>query len=330
MGIALTSFLLTRGKAAWLRLKDRALRFNARWGKVVRPLLHWGVPVLLLALVGYGLTHVGWSNIYQSRPDRLAFYVVALVPFFIQPIADLFIYRNLLQVGRELPLWIFLRKRCMNSIMLDYSGEVYFFLWARKKLGVKDATLMHAVKDSSVLSASAGLIVLWLMVVVLFVAGIVKIPVVSRSTWWVVAAGSLPLVFAAALFLGHKKLTQTSRTNMLITFGLHFARAVAVMGMEYLTWLLSGALPSSGDCLKYVALRLLVTRLPLIPNKEIVFIGVGVAAAGLMQISAPKVAAVLVLMTVLDRLEDVVVVGLPWFFEQFRKRGTQPVPQPGE
>lgn len=292
--------------------------------------MHWGMPLLLLLLVGYGLSHVGWDKIYQSRPASLSFYIVALVPFFIQPLADLFIYRNLLGVGRALPLWIFLRKRCMNSIMLDYSGELYFFLWARKNLKIKDATLLHAVKDSSVLSASAGLIVLWLMVIVLLVAGVVKIPVVSRGTWWVVAAGSLPLVFAAALFLGHKKLTQTSRQDMVVTFAMHFGRAVTVMGLEYLTWLLSATLPSSGDCLKFVALRLLVTRLPLIPNKEIVFIGVGVAAAGLMQVSAPGVAAVLVLMTAVDRIEDLVVVGIPWVLEKFRARRTVAVPQPGE
>jgi hypothetical protein len=293
---------------------------------VLRPVIRFGVPLLLLALVGYGLTHVGWANIYDARPTALSFYLVILVPFFVQPIADLFIYRNLLGAGGSLPLTIFLRKRYMNSIMLDYSGEVYFFLWARKNLKIKDSTLLHAVKDSSVLSASAGLIVLWVMLLTLVVAGIVKIPVVSRGTWWVVAAGSLPLVFAAALFLGHKKLTQTSRKDMVITFCIHFTRALMVMGLEYCTWLFSGALPSTGDCLKFVALRLLVTRLPLVPNKELVFVGVGVAAAGFMHISAPHVAAVLVLITVIDRCQDLLIVGLPWLLEQMslRPRAAKP------
>ncbi len=303
-----------------LRLKAPAQDFYARWGRVLRPALRFGVPLLLLALIGYGLTHVGWANIYQARPTALSFYLVVLVPFFVQPIADLCIYRNLLRAGGALPLTIFLRKRYMNNIMLDYSGEVYFFLWARKNLKIKDSTLLHAVKDSSVLSASAGLIVLWVMLLALVVAGIVKIPVVSRGTWWVVAAGSLPLVFAAALFLGQKQLSQTSRKDMVITFVLHFARALTVMGLEFLTWLFSGALPSTGDCLKFVALRLLVTRLPLVPNKELVFVGVGVAAAGLMHISAPKVAAVLVLITVIDRCQDFLIVGLPWLLEQLPLR----------
>lgn len=309
-----------RLEVLWLSLKALGQAFYARWGKVLRPLLRWGVPLLLLTLVGYGLTHVGWEKIYDSRPTALSFYLVILVPFFVQPIADLFIYRNLLGAGGAMPLTIFLRKRYMNSVMLDYSGEVYFFLWARKNLKIKDSTLLHAVKDSSVLSASAGLLVLWVMLLTLVVAGIVKIPVVSRGTWWVVAAGSLPLVFAAALFLGQKKLTQTSRKDMVITFCIHFARALAVMGLEYLTWLFSAALPSTGDCLKFVALRLLVTRLPLVPNKELVFVGVGVAAAGFMHISTPHVAAVLVLIAAIDRCQDFLIVGLPWLIEQIPLR----------
>jgi hypothetical protein len=309
-----------RLEAQWLRLKAPAQAFYARWGKFLRPLLRYGVPLVLLLLVGIGLTHVGWANIYDARPTAIAFYLVVLLPFFVQPVADFFIYRNLLSDGGVMPLSIFLRKRYMNNIMLDYSGEFYFFLWARKNLKIKDSTLLHAVKDSSVLSASAGLIVLWVMLLTLIVAGIVKIPVVSRGTWWLVAAGSLPLVFAAALFLGHKKLTQTSRKNMVITFVIHFLRALTVMGLEYLIWLFSAALPSSGDCLKFVALRLLVTRLPLVPNKELVFVGVGVAAAGFMHISTPKVAAVLVLVTVIDRCQDILLVGLPWLLEQLPLR----------
>ncbi|MDR3528568.1 MAG: hypothetical protein P4L57_14960 [Rhizomicrobium sp.] len=318
--------LYTNLKAWALGLKAPAQAFYARWGRVLRPAIRFGVPLLLLAIVGYGLTHVGWANIYDARPTALSFYLVILVPFFVQPIADLIIYRNLLRAGGSLPLTIFLRKRYMNSIMLDYSGEVYFFLWARKNLKIKDSTLLHAVKDSSVLSASAGLIVLWVMLLTLVVAGIVKIPVVSRGTWWVVAAGSLPMVFAAALFLGHKKLTQTSRKDMVITFCIHFTRALMVMGLEYCTWLFSGALPSTGDCLKFVALRLLVTRLPLVPNKELVFVGVGVAAAGFMHISAPHVAAVLVLITVIDRCQDLLIVGFPWLLEQMslRPRAAKP------
>jgi hypothetical protein len=67
-------------------------------------------------------------------------------------------------------------------------------------------------------------------------------------------------------------------------------------------------------------LRLLLTRLPFIPSNDLLFVGVGMAAAGLMDLSAPKVAAVLVTMTAVNQLQELVLVGLPWLFEQFQNR----------
>ena len=138
--------------------------------------MRWGIPLLLLGLVGYGLTQIGWGKIFAARPSSPLFYLMLALPFFVQPNGDLTLYRYLLGVGRALPLSIFLRKRYMNTIMLDYSGEVYLFFWARKNLKVRDGFLIHAVKDSSVLSAAAGLVVLWLMFLVLLAAHVISLP----------------------------------------------------------------------------------------------------------------------------------------------------------
>lgn len=281
--------------------------------------MRWGVPVLLLGLVGYALTRIGWTNIYASRPSSLLFYAVLALPFFVQPVGDLFIYRYLLGVGRELPLSIFLRKRYMNTVMLDYSGEVYLFFWARKNLNVRDGFMMHAVKDSSVLSAAAGLVVLWLMFLILLAGHLIALPSLQLGRWPLILIGSVPLLLSGALFIGNRKLTALSRRQIATVFSLHFTRCVTSLWLEYMLWWLSGALPSSADCFKFVALRLLVTRLPLIPSKDLVFVGVAMAAAGTMAVSTPKVAAVLVLMTVIDKIEDLVVVGIPWLIDQVRR-----------
>lgn len=285
-------------------------------------MLRWGVPLVLFGLVGFALTRIGWSNIYSSRPSSLLFYIALLLPFFVQPIGDLFVYRSLLGVGRQLPLSIFLRKRYMNTVMLDYSGEVYLFFWARKNLNVTDNFMMHAVKDSSVLSAAAGLVVLWAMFVILLAGHLVSLPSLQLGRWPVALLGLIPLVFGGALFVANRKLTALSRRQIATIFSIHLTRCVVALWVEYVLWWLSGALPSGADCFKFVALRLLVTRLPLIPSKDLVFVGVAMAAAGTMTVSAPKVAAVLVLMTVIERIEDIVVVGVPWLVEQFRRPKT--------
>lgn len=311
----------------WRRIEGTAKRLNTRWSGPLRHLFRWGIPVVLLAFLAYALTQVGWAKIFNARPSSLWFYFVLLLPFFVQPIADWIIYRNLLGVGRTLPLTVFLRKRYMNTIMLDYSGEVYFFFWARKNLKLRDGLLLHAVKDCNVLSASAGLVVLWLMLLALVMGGIVKIPMLHTGTWSLILLGSLPLVLGLALLAGGRKVTALRRIDIVVTFAIHLARCIVTLWLEYMIWWLSGALPTAGDCLKFVALRLLVTRLPLVPNKDLVFVGVGIAAAGIMNVSAPKAAAVLVLMTAVGLIQDFVVVGLPWLLEQLpsRRKADQPV-----
>jgi hypothetical protein len=300
----------------WRRIESATAVLNARWGKPIRHALRLGIPLILLALLAYALTQVGWVRIFRARPAGALFYFILLVPFFVQPIADWIIYRNLLRGGGALPLTVFLRKRYMNSIMLDYSGEVYLFFWARKNLKLKDGVLLHAVKDTNILSASAGLVVLWLMLALLLADGIVKVPFLHAGAWAVILVGSLPLVLALGLVAGGRRVTALRRADIAVTFAIHLSRAVLLLGLEYLIWWFSGALPSPALCLEFVALRLLVTRLPLVPNKELVFVGVGMAAAGMMDVSEPKTAAVLVLMTGVGLLQDFVLVGLPWLLEQ--------------
>jgi hypothetical protein len=304
----------------WRGLVSTATRLNARWGRQAGRVLRWGVPILLLAYLGYCLTRLGWALVWKARPGGLLFYAAVLLQFYIQPLADLIIYRRLLGVGRALSLLVLLRKRYVNTL-LDYSGEVYFFFWAKKNLESKKGVLVHAVKDTNVLSASAGLVMVWLALLAVVVGGSVRLPALAHGGLWTfLGLGSLPLVLVLALFFGGRRVTALSRRDILVTFAIQVARSFSQIAAEFAVWWLSGALPSAALCVQFVALRVVVTRLPLVPNKELVFIGVGIAAAGFLDVSAPKVAAVLVLMTAANLIQNLALVGLPWLFEQFQVR----------
>jgi len=273
----------------WDGFENAVARLNTRWGNLASQVFRWGIPIALLAFLAYSLTHIGWLHVWSARPSSLGFYLVLLLPFFVQPFADLIIYRNLLGVGRSLPLYVLLRKRYMNSIMLDYSGEAYFFFWVKKNLNLQKGILLHAVKDTNVLSAGAGLAIIWLMLLALVADGVMKMPpFLSSHSWMIVSIGSLPLVLCLALIIGGRRVTALSRSSVLTTFSIHLARSITALAIEFALWWLSGALPSTTVCLEFVALRLLVTRLPLVPNKELIFVGVGIAAAGLLNVSTPR------------------------------------------
>ena len=83
---------------------------------------------------------------------------------------------------------VILRKRVMNTFMLDYSGEVFFFLWARGKLTLKPSMFVHGIKDSNVLSAGAGLAMVYLMTLLLlaaagFTSPPASVPMVGCMCW---------------------------------------------------------------------------------------------------------------------------------------------------
>lgn len=289
-------------------------------GRVCLQLLRWSVPIILLVIIGRRLSQLGWHEIWVARPGKPAFYGLLVLQFLMQPFGDYFVYRNLWGAESTPPMSIILRKRVMNTFMLDYSGEVFFFLWAQQHLKLKLGMLVHGIKDSNVLSAGAGLAMLYLMTLMLLASGGLRIPAgISAHGWLYVLAGSVPLILCSVLIVGRRKLTALTTGQIAGTFLIHFARALLVLGVEFWLWQLSGALPSAVACLQFVALRLLVTRLPLVPNKDLVFVGAGIAAAGMTRVSVTPVATVLVILAAADLILALSFAGLPWLLEQLRR-----------
>lgn len=315
----MTTGVVATVRDTWERLAAAADRRFGRWRKPASLVLRWGVPLALLAYLGHDLARIGWREVWAARPQSLLFYLVLFLPFFIQPSADMTIYRNLWGVGRALPLTVLLRKRYLNNVMVEYSGEAYFCLWVDRNLHIGRAAMLHAVKDSNVLSAGAGLTMVWIILLALTACGDLRLPAaISANLWQYGAVASLPLVLCAALIMGGRRVTSLTRRQIVATFFIHLSRSAFALALEFLLWLLSGALPDAATCLEFVGLRLLITRLPLLPRKDLLFVGVGMAAAGMMSLSEPRIAAVLVIMTAFDQILEFVVVGLPWLFEQAR------------
>lgn len=290
-------------------------------GKAGLLLLRWAVPVLLLGLLGYRLTQIGWADMWAARPANFGFYLVLPLIFFAQPAADLAIYRYLWKVGKEVSLGVMLRKRYLDNVVLDYSGEAYFYFWAQHKLPLPKHVLLNGIKDSNVLSAGAGVSMVLLALAAAIVSGAVRLPsVLSQHFWATATACGVPLLLCLVLAMGGRKVTSLSRAQIATTYAIHMLRAFVGLALQFVLWRLSGALPNSLVCMQFVVLQLLINRLPLVPNKDLIFVGAGIAMAGWMNLSAPSVAAVLVIGTAFDQLFGFALVGMPWLFERLLVR----------
>lgn len=281
-------------------------------GRIGLKLLQWGIPLLLLAIIARKLSHLGWGEIWDARPAHPGFYLLLVAQFFLQPFGDYLVYGHLWPDSRP-PLAVILRKRLMNTFMLDYSGEAFFYFWAQRHLKLKRSMLVHAIKDSNILSGAAALVMVYILLLALLAFGGLHVPAnLGANSWLFVGAGTVPLVLAAAIMLGHRKLTALTRRQMAATFSIHFARVAAVLTVEFGLWQLSGALPSAIASLQFVALRLVVTRLPLIPNKDLIFVGAGIATAGLAKMAVTPVATVLVILAAADLILAGTVASITW------------------
>ena len=289
----------------------------SRAGRFTVQVLRWGIPAALLVIIGRRLTELGWREIWTARPANLGFYLLLVLQFFLQPFGDYLVYRNLWGGTNTPPMAVILRKRLLNTFMLDYSGEAFFFFWAQARLKLKPGMLVHGIKDSNLLSGGAGLVMVYLMLLGLLAVGGLHIPAtLNTHSWLYVLAGTLPLILCVVLVLGHRKLTVLSLGQMATTFGIHFGRATLVLAVEFGLWQLSGALPSAIASLQFVALRLVVTRLPLVPNKDLIFVGAGMTAAGMTNVSVTPVASVLVILAAADLILAATVATFAWLLDR--------------
>lgn len=276
-------------------------------------LVRWSVPLILVVILGYRFTTIGWSEIWQSRPGSTAFYLVLALSFFVQPLADLLIYRNLWSVGRALRLSVLLRKRFLNSMMMDYSGEAYFFFWAQQSLNLSKSALLHAIKDSNILSAGAGLVTACILLVGLMLSGGVRLPdYISANLPASAILALVPLIMSLTLVFGGRRVTTLARSQIALTFAIHLTRSFIGLCLQFTLWWLSGALPSATMCLYFVGLRVLVSRLPLLPHKDLLFVGAALAASEMLELHVQAVVAVLVITAASDEILGFLFVIVPW------------------
>jgi len=279
-------------------------------GRAGVAVLRWGIPLALLVIIGHRLTELGWGDIWRARPVSAGFYLLLVVQFFLQPFGDYLVYRNLWGRKQTPPMAVILRKRLMNTFMLDYSGEAFFYFWAQRNLSLPQGMAAHGIKDSNLLSGGAGLAMVWILGLILLLIGGLHVPALPGQGWLYALIGTAPLALCVILIVAHRKVTVLSRPQLFATFGIHFLRACLVLGIEFGLWQLSGALPTAVASLQFVALRLVITRLPIVPNKDLIFVGVGMAAAGAAHAALTPVATVLVILAAADLILAATVAAL--------------------
>jgi hypothetical protein len=268
---------------------------KSRWPAIIGAL----VTLAMLAGLGHELLSSGLAGLDRAIPRNPLFYAAFAALYFIPPLADYLIFRRLWGIPLS-GLVALIKKRIANDVVMGYSGEAYFYAWARQRAQLVAAPF-GAVKDVSILSAIAGNAVTLAMVAVALPVGRNLIPPDMMRLVY----GSLAVIFGTSLpfLIFSRKVFSLPRRDLWMVFGVHCARLVLGALFLGIAWALAMPSVAMGTWLFLSAGRLLFSRLPLLPNKDLLFANFAILMIGedqaLSELIAFTAAAVLLIHAVL-------------------------------
>ena len=220
----------------------------------------------MVAGVCWQLFGQGVGAFARSVP-RDPFFYLGFAAFYVAlPLGDFVIFRRLWGLPGA-GFVALLKKRIANEVLIGYLGEAYFYAWAKDHArGVKAP--FGAVKDVSILSALAGNAVTFVLILAALPLaaplGVVVVRGLALSALFVIGT-SLPFL------LFRRRVFSLPGAERWYVFWVHLARLIASTLLQALVWAL--ALPQAplSAWLMLSAVRMIVGRLPFVPNKDLLF-----------------------------------------------------------
>ena len=252
---------------------DRAVS-NSRWPAVL------GGVLTLAMVIGLGreLLQSGLGGLLDQVPTNPFYYLAFAGLYLASPVGDYLIFKHLWRVPRT-ALSALIRKRIANEVVLGYSGDAYFYAWARrhaKRLSL--SAPFSTVKDVTILSAIAGNAFTLLLI---FATLPFAYRVMSTTQAHMLAVlAAVTCLSSLPFLLFRRKVFSLPRHELRWVFLAHLVRITVGTVFVAATW--ATALPgvALGIWLLLAAARLLVLRLPLVPNKDLLFANVAILLIG--------------------------------------------------
>ena len=236
---------------------------GSRWPAIIGAVL----TVAMIVGLGRELLGHGLAGLSRSVPQDPRFYLCFGLLYMSPPTGDYVIFRRLwgIPLGGLVAL---IKKRIANEVVFGYSGDAYFYAWARAKARMV-ASPFGAVKDVTILSGIAGNIVTvgMLAIALPFAFELFTAPQLRMLAW----SAAVAVGISGVLLLFSRRVFSLPGAMLRWIFGVHAARLVLgslafgiasyfAMPNVSITWWLFLA-----------AGRLVVARLPLLPNKDLLF-----------------------------------------------------------
>ena len=286
-------------------------RAHRRWGGRLAGIGQYAsilLSILLIAAILRELSLVDLAAAFTLRPLPPVFYAAFLVFFLGSPFIEWLILRRLWQAPFS-GFWAILRKMVYNEMLISYLGDAYLFAWLRRELPRVERPFA-VVKDMAIVSAFTGSVLTLLAIAVAWPF----FPQVEQAGLGtsIPLALALPLASGGAIALFRNKLLSLPRREIA---WIGWACGIRVVAQTFaavvMWWSLLPQVPLT-TWLVLAAIRMVSTRLPLVPNKDIAFAAVTVALIGDHDGIAPMIVMITGLVIMANILVAIVISLLSW------------------
>lgn len=234
------------------------------------------------------LSGTDWPEVLRSVPRSPWFYVLFLARYFLLPITDALSYSAIWTTNLFRHFGAFLMKRLLNSSFSAGAGDVYLLLWTVKTLGVTYRQAFSAAKDVTLLSAAAAnAVAVVVLGAYLGYGDLSLMQSVRPGVLGLIIGVTLVTALLSLLIIRFRgKVLGISASIMWRILGYHGARSVSRILLLGLQWTVG--LPGSrlSDWISLLVVDLLVSRTPLVPAREFLFLSLALGLAG--TIDAPE------------------------------------------
>ncbi len=274
----------------WRRLRER---------KEVQRALKVIQYALLACIVGYlvlKLSRVGWLDVLGSLPESLWFYFFFLLRFLALPVSEIALYEIIWSLPLMRHFFVFIRKRVYNFAVMGYSGEAFLTLWARRRLHLPQKTILVGVKDNNLLSAFASNAATVILVAILAATGGLQagLDAFPGAGWLFTLAFLSSGVLSALVLIFRDKLMALPKGVMPKLISVHGGRQALIILLHAAMY--AAALPGAPVMawMTFIAMQLVLSRIPFLPNQDIVYLGAALSLSAIVGAPAAAVAGMLV------------------------------------
>ena len=239
----------------------------------------WIAPAISVGVIGavaaqfHGLDI---ARVWRMVPTSPLFWAVFAVWYLTGPASEWMIFRRLWNLPPAGFLAL-LRKLVGNEILLGYIGEVYFYGWARARTDLPGAPF-GAIKDVAILSAmTRNGVTLAMLVLTWPLFGSLHLGLEGRLL--LLSVGTV-IVSSLVAMLFRRRLFSLPRHELWFVAKVHLARIGLTTLLSACLWHLVLPAVALSWWLLLSTMRLLISRLPFVPNKDIVFAGVAIFLIG--------------------------------------------------